>query len=347
MFNTLLILVGLLVIPGCGCGPHDSRQPPAGGQKADGSAGEQQMDRFSMVGYAEDGSRRWELQGVRASAEGQVVRIKQPEGVGYEAPSEVPKGKRPRTAYLTASTGQMNQQSRRVLLEDRVSIHTSEGLWLAAPTLYWLPDQSQVLTDQPVQLETDRMLLKARGATAHTELKQAVFHRDIDLVLVPESHPGTRTMPGQMPSARAASGQAVITCDGPLSLYYDRGIAVFERRVHVRDPQGDLYSDKLIAYLDEARQTIRYAEALSHVRIIQAGHLARSERAIYDPRHGTITLVGAPSLQVDRDGSGSKAQPGKAPVPPTVGQPKQMPATAAAQPVPGAKEYPTHLRGAE
>jgi hypothetical protein len=84
-------------------------------------------------------------------------------------------------------------------------------------------------------------------------------------------------------------------------LYYVRRIAVFQRRVHVQDAQGDLYSDRLIAYLDEPRKAIRYAEALGRVRILQAGHTARSERAVYDPRSGAVTLVGTPSVRVDRE----------------------------------------------
>ena len=59
-----------------------------------------------------------------------------------------------------------------------------------------------------------------------------------------------------------------------------------------------VYSDKLVAYLNETTHTIRYAEALGHVRIQQQQNTALSQRAIYEPAVGKITLVGQPSLLV-------------------------------------------------
>ena len=66
----------------------------------------------------------------------------------------------------------------------------------------------------------------------------------------------------------------------------------------MNDPNGDLYSDTLIAYLDHTTHTIRYAEAIGRVRIHQNQNTALSERAVYEPAIGKITLVGKPSLLV-------------------------------------------------
>ena len=111
---------------------------------------------------------------------------------------------------------------------------------------------------------------------------------DIELVLNPSDHD----------PAGGAPRQVTITCDGPLVFDYEHHIATFEQRVHVTDPNGDLDSDTLVAYLDETKHTIRYAEATGHVLIRQHQNTARSERAIYEPSIGKITLVGRPSLLV-------------------------------------------------
>ena len=66
----------------------------------------------------------------------------------------------------------------------------------------------------------------------------------------------------------------------------------------MKDPNGDLYSDTLVAYLDPASHTIRYAEASGRVRIHQEQNTALSERAVYEPAIGKITLLGRPSLLV-------------------------------------------------
>jgi lipopolysaccharide export system protein LptA len=99
-----------------------------------------------------------------------------------------------------------------------------------------------------------------------------------------------------------------ITCDGPLSFDYENHVATFEHNVHVQDPKGDIYSDTLIAYLDETTHTIRYAEAIGRVRIHQDQNTALSERAIYEPAIGKITLVGKPSLLVYPSGGSQGAQ---------------------------------------
>ena len=109
----------------------------------------------------------------------------------------------------------------------------------------------------------------------------------LEMVLNPtDNHP-----PGEHP-------HTTITCDGPLSFDYARNIAVFEQNVHIKDDQGDLYSDKLVAYLDQTTHAIRYAEATGRVRIVQGPHSASGARAVYEPAKSRVTLLDAPSLVV-------------------------------------------------
>ena len=248
----------------------------------------QQMQTFTMVGYAPTGAKRWELVGTGATVEGAWVTIRQPNAVGFSPD---------RKAYMTASLAHIEQTSRRIRLEHDVTMHTSEGLWLMSPVMYWLPDQEELLTEDIVRLETDHMLVRGRGATGHSQLKRAQIQRDVDVVLNPTDE---KTPAGPSPAPASAQGggpgHVHITCDGPLSFDYERHIARFEHNVHVVDRQGDIYSDTLVAYLDRVTRTIRYAEALGHVRIVQGTNTATSERAVYEPAFGKVTLVGSPSL---------------------------------------------------
>ena len=239
------------------------------------------MSAFTLTGYAQDGTKRWVLNGTGAHVDGTVVTILRPDGIGYEPE---------RTATLTAGAAQMNQTTRHVRLEHDVTIHTSDGLWLTAPVLHWIPDENQMATDSPVRIETDHMLLRGRGLEGLTQLKRATIARDIELVLNPSD--------ADEPPAAGARRQVVITCDGPLAFDYERNIATFEQNVHVQDPRGDLYADRLVAYLDGKTHTIRYADAIGRVRIHQHQNTALSERAVYEPASGKITLVGRPSLLV-------------------------------------------------
>jgi KDO2-lipid IV(A) lauroyltransferase len=263
----------LLAVTGCG------KSTPTKADVAPEPPAAQQMSGFTLTGYEDDGTKRWELEGQGARVDGQIVTILQPRAVGRDPG---------RTAYLTASAAQINQGDRHVRMEHDVTIHTSDGLWLTSPVLHWIPDRDEMATDQPVRLETDHMVVRGYGASGQTQLKRAVILRDIEMVLNPSDH----DLPG-------GAQQVTITCDGPLSFDYEHHIATFEDNVHVKDPKsGDLYSDKLIAYLDERTHTIRYAEAIGRVRIHQQQNTALSERAVYEPAIGKITLVGRPSLLV-------------------------------------------------
>ena len=257
----------------------------AASQTAEGSP-TQHMDSFTMVGYNPDGTKRWDLTGSGATMEGELVTVLHPDAIGYDH-TPVSRGSLSQTAYLTASLAQVNQTTRQVRLEHEVTIHTSDGMWLTSPLMYWLPDREELLTDQPVRLEGEHMLLRGRGATGRTQLKLAVFLHDIELVL----NPTTDERPGEV-------SHVTITCDGPLAFDYERNIATFEQNVHIVDRQGELFSDKLIAYLDQTSRTISYAEAIGQVRIVQGTNTARGERAIYEPAKNKVTLLGSPSLVV-------------------------------------------------
>ncbi len=68
------------------------------------------------------------------------------------------------------------------------------------------------------------------------------------------------------------------------------------------------YPDKRVPYWARESHTIRYAEAFGRVRIHQNQNTALSEKAIYEPSIGKITLVGRPSLLVYPEHGGSSTQ---------------------------------------
>ncbi len=271
-----------------GCLRSGGPSSRARGEAPDAAQATQRMSEFTLTGYEETGGKRWDLSGSEANLDGQIVTIRKPDAVGYDPE---------RTSYLTASVAQIHQQTRQVRLEHDVTVHTSDGLWFASPILYWIPDQDRVETDAPVRIETDHMLLRGYGLTGLTPLKQATVHEDVELVL----NSSDDELPGGGGPGEG-SKHVVITCDGPLTVDYQRDIATFERNVHVVDPSGEIYSDTLVAYLNRTTHTIRYADAIGHVRILQAHNTATSERAVYEPLRGRITLVGRPSLLLYPDG---------------------------------------------
>jgi LPS export ABC transporter protein LptC len=235
------------------------------------------MDTFTMTGYSPEGVKEWDLEGRGAIAEGAIVTIRQPRAIGYDPG---------RTSHLTASLAHVNQNTRHIRLEHEVTVHTSDGVWFMTPQMYWLSSQDEMRTEESARIETDHMLIRGRGAVAHAQLKTAILERDIELVM----NPSEAEMPGEPVS------HVTITCEGPLEFEYEKGIATFHQNVHVKDNQGDLYTDKLIAYVNQATHTIKYADAIGQVRIVQGAHTAHGERAVYEPALAKVTLLGSPYL---------------------------------------------------
>jgi len=90
---------------------------------------------------------------------------------------------------------------------------------------------------------------------------------------------------------------------------HERGIATFERNVHLVDAQGDLYADRLVAYVDSQSRRLTYAEAIGSVRIVQGAHVAAGQRAVYEPVGAKVTLLGAPWLVAYPDEDSTQAIP--------------------------------------
>ena len=173
--TSLLIAMGYGLCAGAmGCGKLRTKAEKQAEPQSD-----QQMSSFTLTGYNQTGGTKWILNGQGAVLEENIVTIRRPDATGFDPT---------RTAYLTASLAQVNQANRHVRMEHNVTIHTSDGLWLTSPLLYWIPDDNRVSTDQPVRIETDHMLLRGRGLNGLTQLKEAQVERDVEMVLNPSDH---------------------------------------------------------------------------------------------------------------------------------------------------------------
>jgi len=282
---SVLAAVFLTSLMGCGqaSGPTGKEAQRTASKEEPSARSDRSMDGFALTGYNSDGTKKWDMTGTTANMAGDILTVIRPDGISYDAE---------RTAFLTASSAQVDQTTKHVRMEHDVRIHTSDGLWLMSPILHWIPDDHMMATASPVRIETDHMLVRGLGFEGLTELKYAKVIEDVTVIL----NPTEKDRPG-------GPKHVQITCDGPLSFDYNRNIVTFEENVHVVDPKGDIFSDKLVAFMNETSHTIRYAEAIGNVRIVQNENIARGHRAIYEPSDGKVTLVGRPSLLVQSDGT--------------------------------------------
>jgi lipopolysaccharide export system protein LptA len=105
---------------------------------------------------------------------------------------------------------------------------------------------------------------------------------------------------------RPKNAKTEITCKDEATFDNTAGVAVFITGVFVKDPQFNLYCDKLTVYMNKERKGIDHAEAEGHVVIVQDNvnekgesqkSIGRSGRAVFRPDTGEATLTIWPQLQ--------------------------------------------------
>ncbi|MDD5201481.1 MAG: LptA/OstA family protein, partial [Terrimicrobiaceae bacterium] len=105
---------------------------------------------------------------------------------------------------------------------------------------------------------------------------------------------------------RPKNAKTEISCKDEATFDNASGIATFVTTVYVKDPQFNLYCDKLTVFMNKERKGIDHAEAEGHVVIVQDNtddkgqptkSIGRSGKAVFVPATGDATLTVWPQLQ--------------------------------------------------
>ncbi|MBI4355300.1 MAG: LPS export ABC transporter periplasmic protein LptC [Candidatus Omnitrophica bacterium] len=309
--RALIIASGLLLAAGC-----SAPAKPASRADTDVRDGvEQQVSTFTVAGYQAGERKKWEVQGASADIMGQQIAMTKVVGTAYGDQE---------TGSITAEQGTMNRESQDIHLEQNVVATTSDGAILKTDQLDWDAQASRVTTDAPVWIARENIESTGRGAEAQPNLKRVSLREDVTVKV----HDGPVTAPihradpagGALatfvgPSKQAAAPMT-ITCNGPLNVDYERNVAVFQDHVHVRDARGEVFADIMDVHFDPATHAVKRVVAYGQVRIIRGPNTAKSERAIYEPARGTVTLSGQPRLDIVPGSEG-----GAPAMPATAGEP--------------------------
>ncbi len=111
---------------------------------------------------------------------------------------------------------------------------------------------------------------------------------------------------GLLQKDRPKNARTEITCKDESTFDNPTGIATFLKSVVVKDPQFNLFCDKLTVYLNKQRKGIDNAVAEGNVVIVQDNtnekgdpvkSIGRSGKCVFVPASGEATLTISPSLQ--------------------------------------------------
>ena len=258
---------------------------------------DQQIDDFSLAGYAERGKKSWDLSGKSADIFTDVVKLKSVVGNLYGKGEDI---------KLTADKGDFNKTEGKVHLEDNVVITTSAGTKMTTDSLDWDRKNQLVSTEDFVNIERQNMVTTAYGARGETNLKKVSLKNDVTVNINPVEEGKSHE--------QGIKKKIVITCDGPLQIDYGENIATFNNNVKV-DTQDvlidsdimDVYfggsgkdnKDKVTAETQSVAamgNKIKKIVARGNVKITRGENISYSDEATYTASDKKIMLSGKPKL---------------------------------------------------
>lgn len=223
---------------------------------------------FTLVGHADNGRKKWEIQGETADLMAQVVHLSPVKAKAF-GQTEI---------TLTARDGWFHRESQDVELKTDVVVTTSDGAKLTTETFHWTGTRQTGKTSDWVTVTQPGMRVVGKGGFTHPKFKRVRLEREVTVTLTDRT------------------GETVITCDGPMEVDYGRSKARFWRGVLVKDQKGTIRSDRMDVTLDPKTKQLDKASFFGHVTIHHENQSGFSHRANYWQSPGRTQLIGHPKL---------------------------------------------------
>lgn len=255
---------------------------------------DQQINDFSLAGFADKGKKSWDISGKSADIFTEVVKLQDVVGNLYGEKENI---------KLTADKGDFNKNDGKVRLQDNVVITTSSGAKLTTDSLDWDRKNQFVSTKDPVNIAKENIVTTAQGATGQPDLNKVTLQKDVR-VDINSGAGGSK--------AQDARNNITITCDGPLEIDYQNNIAAFKNNVKV-DNQGSLiFADTMDVYFSRSSKDAPVSDqgaavmgskiekiiARGNVKIVRGENISYSDEAIYSEADKKIILKGQPRLVI-------------------------------------------------
>lgn len=258
------------------------------------STSDQQMDDFSVAGYADKGKKAWEVAGKSADISSNIIKLQNVESKLYGEKEDV---------KLTAQKGDFDRKEGSMRLEKDVVITTSSGGKMQTESLDWDRNKQVVSTKDTVKIEKEDIVIQGQGAKGFPDLKKVNLERDVQVDIIPKEK-------------ELLKNKITITCDGPLEVDYLKNIATFSNNVSVEAEDVRIDSDKMDVYFfakQDSKSDLKAVKdvtevksdtkidkiiAYGNVKIIKGDNISYSEEAVYSAIDKKIALKGKPKLVI-------------------------------------------------
>lgn len=227
----------------------------------------EQVRSFSLSGFSESGKKTWLVKGKSADILSDVINLYDIDADSY--------GEKV-TVNLKSDEGVFDRSSNNIKLKKNVVIVTDEGTRLTTDTLSWDAKQELISTADYVFIERKDMDIEGTGASTQPDLKMAKLNKDIKVDI--------------------KDPPAVITCDGPLEVDYDKNIAYFYDNVKLIDKETTIDTDKATAYFKPKSRALTKVLCEGNVKIVRGEDITYADGLTYLPDEGRVILTGRPKI---------------------------------------------------
>ena len=227
----------------------------------------EQVKSFSIAGFSDLGNKTWEMEGNSANIFSDIIDLTDINADSYGDQVKV---------NLKADEGTLDRTTNGVELRKNVIIVTDEGTTLTTEVLNWDAAKELVSTDEYVFIQRKDMDISGTGASARPDLKTAQLNKDV--------------------SVDVKDPPAVITCDGPLEVDYNKNVAYFNNNVKLVDAEAIIDTDKATAYFDPEEKALKKVVCEGNVTITRGKDSTYADTLTYLPGEGRVLLEGRPKI---------------------------------------------------
>jgi len=232
---------------------------------------EQKITDFYLSNVKEDGTCDWEVKGEEAFIYDEYVDIEEMEANYYPENDKI---------LITSNKAKLNKSNMDVELKEDVYVENKDGATLVTDSLNWQREKNHIQTDDWVKTTKDTMQITATGMSADTQLKDADFIKDVEVIFSDTQNDDVGTA----------------TCSGSLEIEYSKGTAVFNKDVVFIKKEGKLFCDKATFFFDAENKAIIKVIAVGNVKIVRGENITLSEKATYYEQGQRMVLEGRPRV---------------------------------------------------
>ncbi len=238
----------------------------------------QQIDGFSLEGFSKTGERSWNVNGVTADVQDDVIVISDVDANAYGD----------RTVNITAKTGEYNKMSGNVHLQDDVVVTTDDGGQLKTDELDWNKQTNMIETETHAVITDEGIIAKGKGLKASPDRKVAQLNQDV-------------TVDVETASSKGESETIHITCDGPMEIDQLNNVAVLKDNVVAVRGDQILKAEYVEVHFDPQTKKIATIICTDNVSVTRGANISYSDKAIYSAADQKVIFVGRPKLIMETD----------------------------------------------